>query len=352
MTSGISKEKKSTGRMLIVDDEPAIGQMMAEFLRSVGYEAENELDPRKALQRLANEDFDIVFSDIYMPGMTGTELLKEVIELDRGILVILMTGQPTLENTISAISLGAYDYLTKPFNLDMVEIVTDRAMNQRRLALENEEYQDFLEEKLQAQTAELREFLVHSVESLAYALEARDPHTKGHSYRVSRFVLTLAKRLGVNQSEHESLRLGALMHDIGKIGIPDDILLKPGALTDSEYETMKTHAEVGYRILAPIGRLSEVAQYVYEHHERWDGKGYPRGLKGEEIHPNSRLLIVAEVCDALATERCYKPPWPVHQIAQYFEDHRGSYYDIEVTNALLSLLRERGEEVLSMLQEV
>ncbi len=337
--------------MIVIDDEVAIGQMMAEFLLHLGHDATCENSPERALERIRNENVDLVFTDIYMPGMTGTDVLREIIALERDILVILMTGQPTLENTISAIRLGAYDYLTKPFNLDLVELLTSRALKQRRLLLENKEYQVYLEEKVDAQTSELREFLFHSVESLAHAMEARDPYTKGHGTRVSKFVLTLAKKLGVPESEYESLRLAGILHDVGKIGISDNILLKAGPLTKEEYEIMKSHADTGYRILAPIGRLSEVARYVYEHHERWDGLGYPRNLKGEEIHPNSRILIVAEVCDALATERCYKPAWPAHQIIDYFKDHRGTYYDKEVTDALLSLLTEQGEELLTILRE-
>lgn len=341
----------ATGRMLIIDDEPVIGRMMAEYLIQLGHEAVSEVDPVRALELAKEGSFDIVFTDIYMPQMSGTDVLREIIALNRNILVILMTGQPTLENTISAIRLGAYDYLTKPFNLELIELLTARALKQRRLILENQEYQLYLEDKVKVQTEELREFLFHSVESLAYALEARDPYTKGHGYRVSQFVLTLAERLGVPHSDYEALRLAGILHDIGKIGVPDEILLKAGPLTPEEYGTMKDHAEQGYRILAPIDRLSEVARYVYEHHECWDGSGYPRGLKGDEIHPNSRLLVVAEVCDALATERCYKPAWPPSQIIEYFEENSGTRYDAEVVNVLNNLLVERGDEVCAQLRD-
>lgn len=338
------------GRMIVVDDEPAIAAMMAEFLTNLGYQADFECNPVHALHRIVNESYDLVFTDIHMPEMSGTELLEAVMKLDRDILVILMTGQPTLDNTISAIRLGAYDYLTKPFNLDLVELMVCRAMQQRRLLLENREYHYSLERKVQEQTYELKEFLFRTVESLAQALEARDPYTKGHGYRVSQFVLTVAERLDVPESEFESLRLAGLLHDIGKIGVPDHILLKSGPLTRDEYELMKSHAEVGYRILAPIGRLSQVARYVYEHHERMDGLGYPRQLKSDEIHPHSRILMVAEVCDALATERCYKPAWPAVKIIDYFEEHKGTAYDSDVTDVLIKLLQEKGEELIAMLQ--
>ena len=343
------KAREMKPRIAIIDDEEGICLMMGEFLRYLGHEAQTFSDARQALECIRNNSFDIVFSDVYMPGMSGIEMLQEITLLDRHILVILMTGQPTLEDSISAVRLGAYDYLTKPFNLDLIELLVKRAVEQRRLTLENIEYHNYLEQRVEEQTRELKDFLFRSIESFSYALEARDPYTKGHGARVSRFVLTLARELSFPEEYNESLRVAGLLHDIGKIGVPDSVLLKPGKLTTDEYEVMKTHAYTGYKILAPIGSLTQIATYVHEHHERMDGKGYPQGLQGEEIALASRLLIVAEVCDALATERSYKPAWPVPDIVAYFEDRRGTAYDKDVTDALLSLLRRYGETILHTL---
>ena len=339
-------------RIAIIDDEVDICAMLGEFLRMLGYETEPFTDGRRALERIQNRqfDFDLVYTDIYMPGLTGIDILKAIIALDQNIPVILMTGQPTLEDAVSAVRLGAYDFLTKPFNLDLVELIASRALERRRLVLENIEYRNYLEQKVEEQTREIKDFLIHSIESLSLALEAKDPYTKGHGARVSNFVLTLARELSLPSEYNESLRIAGLLHDIGKIGIPDSILLKPDTLTLEEYEIMKTHSETGYKILAPIGSLAEISIFVHEHHERVDGKGYPQGLKGDEIALPSRLLIVAEVCDALATERCYKPAWPASQIITYFRDNRGKAYDKEVTDALLSLLARSGEQILNILR--
>ncbi len=346
-----SSEEQHHARIAVIDDERDICLMLGEFFRRIGYETETFSDAREALDRIRAETFDVVFTDIYMPGMTGIKILEEIMGLERNILVILMTGQPTLEDTISAVRLGAYDYLTKPFNLDLLELMVNRAVQQRRLVLENIAYHNYLEQRVEEQTRELKSFIFHSIESLSYALEARDPYTKGHGARVAQFVLTLAEELGLPEENHEPLRIAGMLHDVGKIGVPDSILLKPGKLTDEEYELMKTHARTGYKILAPIGSLAQVATYVHEHHERMDGKGYPQGLVGDEIAFPSRLLIVAEVCDALATERCYKPAWPVHEIVSFFEDMRGTAYDKEVADALLSLMRRNGDQVLSFFRE-
>ena len=350
-TGYCATQESSNARIAVIDDEKDICLMLGEFFRRLGYETETFSNAREALDCIRDKPFDVVFTDIYMPAMTGIEILKEIIRLDRNILVILMTGQPTLEDTISAVRLGAYDYLTKPFNLDLLEIMAKRAVEQRRLVMENIAYHNYLEQRVEEQTRELKSFLFHSIESLSYALEARDPYTKGHGARVSQFVLTLADELGLPEENREPLRIAGLLHDVGKIGVPDSILLKPGKLTKEEYEVMKTHAYTGYKILAPIGSLARVATYVHEHHERMDGKGYPQGLVGDEIAFPSRLLIVAEVCDALATERCYKPAWPAHEIVSYFKEMRGTAYDIDVTDALLSLFKRDGDEILSHFRE-
>ncbi|MFH1741932.1 MAG: HD domain-containing phosphohydrolase, partial [bacterium] len=353
--SSVNSEKKSEdlkSHVVVIDDEEDICSMLGEFLRLLGYEVDTFTDSRQALEsiRASDDEFDLVYTDIYMPGMSGIEVLEEIFALDRNIPVILMTGQPALEDAIAAVRFGAYDYLTKPFNLDLVELLTKRALERRNLVLENIAYRNYLEQRVEEQTREIKSFLIHSIESLSLALEARDPYTKGHGARVSNFVLTLARELSLPEEQDESLRIAGLLHDIGKIGVPDSILLKPGSLTEEEYELMKAHSQTGFKILAPIGSLSHVSTYVHEHHERMDGKGYPLGLQGNEIAFASRLLIVAEVCDALATERCYKPAWPAHQIIAYFKDHRGTAYDVDVTNALLSLLTRCGEEVLSVLR--
>ncbi len=329
-------------KILVVDDDEMICELVSEFLKSLSADVCYTTESKAAAQWIREREFDIILSDIYMPGMKGQELLSLTLDVCPMTPVIFMTGKPTLDNSIEAIRLGAYDYLIKPFNMDALKVTLKRALDFRYLNVENKAYQEDLEQKVEARTKELSEFLFYSVQSLSLALEARDPYTEGHGQRVANFVLRLADELGGDPKEYQSLRLACQLHDIGKIGIPDSILLKVGSLTEEEYRIMRDHVRIGYKILSPIPSLKVVSRYVYEHHERMDGSGYPRGLKGEEIHPNSRLLMVAEVCDALATERHYKPAWPMADIIDYFEERAGKQFDAAVVEALVRILKREG----------
>ncbi len=330
-------------KILVIDDDATICDILTQFLTQLGVICETTCSPRNAAEIIRNNEFDAILSDIYMPeGIMGHDLLAIALESSPLTPFVLMTGRPTLDNAIDAIRLGAYDYLTKPFNLDYVQLTLTRALHYRRLAVQNRSYQENLEQKVNERTCELQNFLLNAVQALSYALEARDPYTQGHAQKVSHVVIALAREMGLDESHDVVLRLAAQLHDIGKIGIPDHILLKPGKLTDEEYTTMKSHSDIGYKILSPIPSLKEVSRYVHEHHERWDGKGYPQGLQGEEIHFNSRLLMVAEVFDALATERVYKPAWSKQEIVKYYHENIEKAFDEKVTLALIRII-ERGE---------
>ncbi len=333
-------------RILVVDDDPAICDILFHYLADLGVRCQACQDPRSAAERIRAEDFDVILSDIYMPGMTGHDLLAVCIEHRPLTPFVLMTGSPTLENAIGAIRLGAYDYITKPFNLDFVSLTLNRALHYRRLALQNRAYQENLEQQVEERTRELSEFLFHAVQSLSHALEARDPYTQGHANRVARLVIQVAKELGVDEKEFTALRLAAQLHDIGKIGVPDSILQKRGKLTDAEYEVMKDHVNIGHKILSPIPSLREVSRYVHEHHERADGQGYPRGLTLDQIHPHSRILMAVEVCDALATQRCYKEAWEIPRIIAYFQENAGTIFDPAVAGALIKVLETEGDSFL------
>ncbi len=337
-------------QILVVDDDKIICRLIDDHLTQLGMHTNSTNDPLEALEWIGKNEYDAILTDIYMPKITGQDILAKSLELLPLTPVILMTGNPSLSNTIEAIRLGAYDYLTKPFEMNVVELTLSRALQYRKLVKENLAYQQNLENQVEERTKELSNFIFHAVQSLSFALEARDPYTQGHGYRVSRLVIKMAKELRVPEEEHQSLRLASQLHDLGKIGIPDSILLKPDKLTSSEYDLMKDHVYIGYRILSPIPSLKEVSRYVYEHHERLDGKGYPRGLRGDEIHFNSRLLMVAEVCDALATERTYKPAWSLEQIVSFFEEHSGTAYDSDVIRALVTIFKREREEIISLLQ--
>lgn len=331
-------------KIAVADDEQSIIEIMKEFLTDLGAECRVTVDPRDIIDWLQDGDFDLVVSDINMPHLSGMQLVSVISSLRPYTPVVLMTGKPSLDNTINAVKVGAFDFLLKPFHFEEAKLSLAKALHYRRLRLDNLQYQTGLENLVEQRTKELSEFLFYSVQSLSKALEARDPYTQGHAQHVSNLVIRIADELGVPESEHQSLRLAAQMHDIGKIGVPDSILLKPGNLTPEEYAMMKEHVNIGYQILAPIPMLKEVGRYVYEHHERFDGYGYPRGLKGSETHFNSRILMAAEVLDALAAVRCYKPAWSQKQIVEFYQKERGKIFDPKVTDAVLKLVEREGEE--------
>ncbi len=337
-------------KVLVIDDDVVICGVVSEYLERLGTEVVWTDQSAVAANWIQEQEFDVILSDIYMPGLKGHDLLSITLEYLPYTPFVLMTGKPSLDNTIDAIRLGAYDYLVKPFNLEVLKVTLERALRYRSLSIENLAYQENLEKKVVERTRELSEFLFYSVQSLSLALEARDPYTEGHGHRVSQFVIKLAGELGVGEEHYQPLRLACQLHDIGKIGIPDSILLKTGKLTPTEYDIMKDHVYIGYKILSPIPSLREVSRYVYEHHERMDGSGYPRGLSGDQIHYNSRMLMVAEVCDALATKRHYKPAWPIDQIITFFNEQAGSSFDKDVVHALISILQREGDHIIAMFQ--
>ena len=232
-----------------------------------------------------------VMSDIRMPGKTGLELLEEIKGLDEDVMVIMISAVKDIESAIAAMSKGAYDYVSKPFKLNEVAFVANKALEKRRLVLENKEYQKQLEKMVEERTSELKQALIEldktynfTLRAMVTALDTRDTETQGHSLRVVRFTLKLAELMGI--SDKNTLKIyeyGALLHDIGKIGIPDAILRKPAELTAAEWQIMKSHPTIGYNVLQRIKFLEDAAQIVLHHHEAFDGSGYPDGLAGENI---------------------------------------------------------------------
>lgn len=337
-------------KVFIVDDDEVICNVLKRSLSDTGLNVTTMSDAVNALETIRNDEFDVIICDVFMPKLSGMDFLNAIDEKHSLTPAILISGQPSMEVSLQALRSGAFDFLIKPFSTETMCLTLERALKYRSVLIDNRNHQLHLEEMVEKRTRELQEFLLHSVQSLTHALEAKDPYTQGHGYNVSRLVIELAKELAIDQEHFLDLKLAAELHDIGKIGIPDAILLKPDKLTEDEYNRMKDHVTIGYRILSPIPTLTNVSRYVHEHHERMDGKGYPRGLTGDEIHYNSQLLVVAEVCDALAAKRCYKPAWNKEKIIGFFLENSATAFHPDVTDALIHILQNRGEEILKMLQ--
>jgi putative nucleotidyltransferase with HDIG domain len=297
---------KKQGRILIVDDEEVIRRLLHQKLSSEGYQCQEAGSAAQALDELRSKPAALVILDIKMPGKSGIELLPELRASYPDTAVIMATAITDTSTAIQCMKQGAYDYLTKPFNLDEVVLSVNRALEKRRLELENRDYQQHLEQKVEEQAKKIRAAFLNAITALAYALEAKDKYTSGHSQRVTKISVAIVKKLGMPQGSIDEIRLAGLIHDIGKIGVRESVLNKPAKLTDDEFKYIKSHCEVGEHILAPIVEDEEILKMVRHHHERYDGSGYPDRLKGEQIPLGARILAVADTYDAMTSERPYR----------------------------------------------
>jgi response regulator RpfG family c-di-GMP phosphodiesterase len=247
-------------------------------------------------------------SDLRMPRLDGIGLLRRIRERWPDIAVVMITAVADVEVAVSCLAIGAMDYLTKPFHLEEVRARVAQALEKRRLVVENRGYQESLQEKVAVQARRLEELFLASVQSLAEALEVKDPYTRGHSIRVSHYSVMIASELGLDGELLRRIELGGHVHDIGKIGVREDVLNKPGKLTDAEYEHIMTHPVVGWRILAPLlGDTPLALNIVRSHHERYDGRGIPDRLAGDAIPFEARIAAVADSFDAMTSDRPYRP---------------------------------------------
>ncbi|HKG45161.1 MAG TPA: HD domain-containing phosphohydrolase [Pyrinomonadaceae bacterium] len=338
-------------RILIVDDEVEITEILADLL-SEEYECLRAASAEKALVRLQEGEFQLVISDITMPGMSGLDMIPHAKELSPDTVVVMISGMQTVESAIGALRLGAFDYLMKPFDLRQVEAVVKRALEHHDLVVAKRRYENHLEELVEQRTAELDKALNSlegayrsTLKALTAALETRDSETHGHSERVVTYSLRLGREYGLNSVKMKALEFGALLHDIGKIGVPDSILRKPGKLTEEEWVRMREHPVHGQQILHGIEFLEGAARVVAQHHEQWDGTGYPLGLRQEEIDICARIFAVADAFDAITSDRVYRRGKPYEAAAQELDDWAGRQFDLKVVEAFHRVPKEDWEEL-------
>jgi putative nucleotidyltransferase with HDIG domain len=342
--------------ILIVDDEPMIRDLLQSTLME---EAEICLPARNAFEALeiakANR-VDLAILDIMMPGRSGIELLADLKEFDRDISVIMITALSDMETAMDCIHLGAEDYILKPFNIERVHITVRNALEKRRLIQENREYQLHLERRVQEQTEQIRAAMLnlkvaynHTLTALVRALDAREKETGSHSERVMRYSLLMAERLGIAADAREIIAKGALLHDIGKVGVMDAILLKPGKLDEREWSEMRRHPQIGYDILSGINFLKGAADFIYCHHERFDGSGYPRGLKGEQIPIGSRIFTLVDTLDAMTSDRPYRNALSFDSLQDEIRRCTGTQFDPALAEVFLSIHREEWEQASGIL---
>lgn len=332
--------------ILIVDDEKIIRLVLREKLRSQGRLCLEAGEGTEAMKALGENPVDLVILDIKMPGKSGLELLPEIKSTYPDIAVIMVTAVGDIDTAILSMKLGAYDFLTKPFNLEEVVLSVNRALEKRRLELENRGYQQHLEQMVREQAEKIRGSFLNAITALAYAMEAKDKYTSGHSYRVAEMSLVIAQELGMDRSRIEKLRFAGVIHDIGKIGVKESILNKPAPLTPAEFDNVKSHPETGAHILAPVVDDQEILKVVKHHHERYDGMGYPDGLPGEDIPLGARILAVADTYDAMTSDRPYRARVPIEETLEEIRQAAGSQFDPVVVEAFLRVRKALSAETV------
>lgn len=343
-------------RVLIVDDEPSIVKLLAETLQAEGYSCLGCRNGQDAMHLVSSEEFDAVLSDVYMPGMSGLELLQLIREKHASIAFVMLTGEGDVRVGVQAMKEGADDYLVKPLNLGAVLISLRQVLQRKELEAEVEGHRRHLEEMVEQRTAQLRrttwqieQNYDETLQALAGALDIRDNEIAGHSRRVTAYTVAIGQAMGCSGEFLRTIARAALLHDIGKIGIPDYILMKPGPLTVEERSVMETHVERGYALLSRIAFLADAAAIVRAHHERFDGTGYPQGLSGANIPLGARIFAVADTLDAMTSDRPYRRATTFAQARKEIIQESGKQFDPEVVTAFLAIdegiwpeLRARG----------
>ena len=347
-----------TGRILVVDDEATMRRLLEKLLRMEGYDVLLAASGEQALAELLKHGADTVLLDMRMPGMTGLDVCRQIRHHPRSLHtpVVFITAVNDRELRRKGMEAGADDFLSKPF--DEVELLARirNCVRVKRYYDNIEQQKEQLELAVRERTAALNEAIAKLTQSqldlrnsqeetiyrLARAAEFRDDETGQHLQRMSRYCQLIARRIGLDEGTCELLRIASPMHDVGKLGIPDRILLKPGRLTPDEFTIMKGHAEIGYRILvgSDATPLKMAATIAHTHHEKWDGNGYPRALKGEEIPLPGRIAAVADVFDALTSARPYKPAWKLEDALDLMKTNRGAHFDPNLVDAFFDALPE------------
>jgi putative nucleotidyltransferase with HDIG domain len=335
-------------RILVVDDEEPTLRTLSKILALNGNDSVLVKNTTEARVQLQSRTFDLLLCDVNMPGESGLELLREVRSDSPQTAVIMLTGMDSPDLASEALHLGAYGYMLKPFKPNELIINISSALRRRELEIKNSVYHTELERSIREKTREieqalrkLRKSMSGIIKAMSLAVESRDSYTAGHQHRVSQLSSAIALEMGLSDERVEGIRLAGIVHDLGKIAVPAEILSKPGKITDFEYEIIKNHTRVGYDILKDIEFPWPIADIVLHHHERLNGSGYPFGLEGENILVGARIIAVADVVEAMASHRPYRPALGLYIALEEVKKNRGILYDADVADACLSLFNNK-----------
>jgi response regulator RpfG family c-di-GMP phosphodiesterase len=328
-------------RVLVVDDEETIRVAIARYLRLQGYDVDEAGSGAAALELLGRAHFAVMLCDVRMAEMTGLDVVPRALALDGDLAILMLTAVNDATTATDALSNGALDYLVKPIELTTLVRAVERATHRRQLQIERRRVEEHIREEVESRTVELehekaalRELTIGVAEALINAMEAKDVYLRGHSRRVADQAASVAEELGLDADEVENVRLAGRIHDVGKIGIREDVLNKPGVLTAEEFEHVKAHVQYGIEILAPLKHIPVAVEYVHDHHEHYDGSGYPRGLAGERITMGGRILAACDAFDALTSRRAFRDAMDPGETIEYLGNEVGRLLDPRVYEAL------------------
>ncbi len=324
-------------RILIVDDEEMICNLVARRLAKEGYSCSTAHNGKEALTLFLKDSFSIIISDLKMPEMDGLELLKRVKAVNSKMMVIMITAYADVDVAVEAMRLGAFDFIMKPIDLNLVVLSIRNALERKRLEEELDTYHKNLESLVEERTGKLQQAYrilkkahLDSVKVLAEAIDAKDPYTRGHSDRVTRMSLKIATQFDFSEARLETLEYGALLHDIGKIGIKDEVLQKRGPLTSEEYLYIQEHPLIGVKIVEGVEFFKDKIPAIRNHHERFDGRGYPDGLSGEAIPFEARIITVSDAFDAMTSVRPHRGIMPLEDVLKELERCKGTQFDPQI----------------------
>lgn len=336
VTTTPASTRRAHVECLVVDDEPRLRKVLLHLMEAEGFRCREAGDGLEAIEKLEQQPADLLLSDVRMPRMDGLDLLRHVRTRWPDTASVMITAVADVEVGVGCLSQGAMDYLTKPFHLDEIRARVRQALEKRQLIMENRAHQMHLEARVAVQARRLEELFLAGIQALAEALEVKDPYTRGHSVRVSHYAEIIARSLDLDADVVRQIRLGGHVHDIGKIGVREEVLNKPGALTPDEYHHIMTHPVTGWRILAPLlGDAPIALNVVRSHHERMDGTGGPDGLRGEQIPLEARIVAVADALDAMTSGRRYRHlEYGIEDAIREITSHAGTQFDRRVVDAL------------------
>ena len=335
-------------RILVVDDEDTIRLVLAKYLRTRGFEVATAESGDAALETLAGARFDLMLCDVRMPGLSGVEILPAALEMDADLGIVMLSAVNDAPTATEAMSQGVLDYLTKPIELQHLYDAVQRALHKRTLLREQRRVERAIRDEvaertreLEQEKAHLRDLTVTVVETLVTAMEARDVFQRGRSARVAELAASIAEYMGLSPDVVEDVRISGRLHDVGNIGIRDDVLSKPGALNPEEYAHVRDHVRIGVEILTPLRHIERAVVFIGDHHERWDGTGYPHARAGESISIGGRILAAADAYDAITSRRPYREPKTQEEAVDDLRAHAGSMLDPRVYEALRIVVKRR-----------